>query len=332
MSFRAFDVEQIGHVYEGMFDHQAVRVDEPYLGLEGAAGLEPEVPLSRLKAAASDTDGLVAALREATKRSESALRKRLAVDLDAGERERLMVACGNDHELFNQVRPYAGLLREDAWGYPLVYPANTLLVTAGFNSRSTQTYYTPRALAEGMVRYTLEPLAYVGPAEGTPREEWRLGPVGGLLDLKICDPTMGSGAFLVASCRWLSERVVEAWAAAAERHEPIALEGEPSSGAATEHLVPREAAEQLALARRLVAERCLYGVDINPFAVEMAKLSVWLIALAERTCPSDSSTTLLDVATRCSVLRALTKCGMCTSIPSAGESSIRTFGSTSSAT
>ncbi len=175
LSFRALDVEQIGHVYEGLLDHQAVRVDEPYLGLEGAAGLEPEVPLSRLEAAAGDTDGLVAALREATKRSESALRKRLDVDMDAGERERLMVACGNDHDLFERVRPYAGLLREDAWGYPLVYPANTLLVTAGLDRRSTQTYYTPRALAEEIVQYALEPLVYVGPAEGKPREEWHSG-------------------------------------------------------------------------------------------------------------------------------------------------------------
>ncbi len=118
--------------------------------------------------------------------------------------------------------------------------------------------------------------------------------MGELLDLKICDPTMGSGAFLVASCRWLGERVVEAWAAAAERHGPITLEGEPSSGAASEHLVPREAAEQLALARRLVAERCLYGVDINPFAVEMAKLSVWLVTLAK-----DRPFGFLDHALKC---------------------------------
>src|SRR5205085_3516467 len=71
-----------------------------------------------------------------------------------------------------------------------------------------------------------------------------------------------SGAFLVESCRLLADRLAKAWAIHG-RSEP---------------LPPDE--DELTLARRLVAERCLYGVDKNIFAVDLAKLSLWLATLA----------------------------------------------------
>jgi len=78
----------------------------------------------------------------------------------------------------------------------------------------------------------------------------------------VCDPAMGSGAFLVETCRLLGERLVKAW----EDHK------------ATPRVPDDE--DALTLARRLVAERCLYGVDKNVFAVDLAKLSLWLATLA----------------------------------------------------
>lgn len=281
LSFRALDVEQIGHVYEGLLDHTAIRIDEPYFGLTGTRDHEPELPLSRLESAQNE-DALVKLLSEATGRSASAIRRGLKQEMDAAVANRLAVSCGHDDALIARVAPFAGLLRSDVWGFPAVYPADSLLVTAGLDRRSTQTFYTPRALAEEVVQYALEPLAYMGPAEGKPRDEWELRPVAELLDLKICDPTMGSGAFLVATCRWLGARVAEAWDAAGANESPIvAASGSPATGAFGELLVPRNADERASLARRLVAERCLYGVDVNPFAVEMAKLSVWLVTLAK---------------------------------------------------
>jgi hypothetical protein len=98
---------------------------------------------------------------------------------------------------------------------------------------------------------------------------------------------MGSGAFLVQACRYLSERLVEAWdsllpPASVQGTEPtvhITPEGKPATGDPGETIIPPEGEERLTLARRLVADRCLYGVDKNPLAVEMAKLSLWLITL-----------------------------------------------------
>ena len=110
-----------------------------------------------------------------------------------------------------RVRPFANLIREDSFDRPLVVLPGSIYVTAGTTRRSTGTHYTPPSLTEPIVQHTLEPLVYEGPAEGLPREQWKLKPPKAILDLKICDMAMGSGAFLVQACRYLAERLVEAW-------------------------------------------------------------------------------------------------------------------------
>ena len=102
-------------------------------------------------------------------------------------------------------------MRNDTFGNPVVIRKGSVYVTEGTDRRSSGTHYTPTSLTEPIVRYTLEPLVYVGPAEGKPKEEWKLRPPAELLDLKICDMACGSGAFLVQACRYLAERLVEAW-------------------------------------------------------------------------------------------------------------------------
>jgi hypothetical protein len=96
-----------------------------------------------------------------------------------------------------------------------------------------------------------------------------------LLDLKVCDPAMGSGAFLVEACRQLGDTLVEAW----------------RSGGEMPAIPPDE--DEVIFARRLIAQRCLYGVDRNPVAVDLAKVSLWLVTLAK-----DHPLTFLDHALR----------------------------------
>lgn len=124
-------------------------------------------------------------------------------------------------------------------------------------------------------------MAYVGPADGVPRDQWRLKSPAELLDLKICDPAMGSGAFLVQACRWLSDRLVEAWSLVEATGKTVSVDGEVLEVGATKEPLPRESEARTVIARRLIAERCLYGVDLNPLAVELAKLSIWLVTLAK---------------------------------------------------
>ena len=72
--------------------------------------------------------------------------------------------------------------------------------------------YSVTTLAEEIVKYTLEPLCYApGPADGVAPAKEHARPADELLDLKVLNPARGSAAFLVSACRFLAERVVEAW-------------------------------------------------------------------------------------------------------------------------
>ena len=299
LSFRALSILQIGHVYEGLLDHTAVKATEPVLGLNGPRDHEPEVPLSKLEAlAAKGEDELLAFVKEETGRSSVTTVKRLlASEPDDLTLSRFRTACQGDEKLWERIKPFAGLVRLDTFDYPVVILPRSVYVTAGTDRRSSGTHYTPESLTEPIVRYTLEPLVYEGPAEGKPREQWRLKSAKELLDLKICDMACGSGAFLVQVCIYLSLRLLEAWEEAEKRVQGsprITPYGEVSKGLPDEQLIPLDRQERLIYARRLVAERCVYGVDKNPLAVEMAKLSLWLLTLAK-----DKPFTFLDHAIRC---------------------------------
>jgi len=298
VSFRALDIEQIGHVYEGLLDHTAKRAAEPFLGLIGTREKEPEIALAELeKLLAKGEADLIKFLKEETGKSESALKKLMNVELDAQDEARFRTACQSDDALWKRVQPIAGLVRLDNFGYPVVIPKGSVFVTAGTDRRSSGTHYTPRSLTEPIVQYTLEPLVYVGPAEGKPKNEWKLKSAKELLDLKICDMACGSGAFLVQAARYMSERLLEAWdeVKKANPSKPgITPEGTESTGKANEALIPDDPAERKTYAMRIIAQRCLYGVDKNPLAVEMAKLSLWLLTLAK-----DKPFEFLDHAIRC---------------------------------
>lgn len=297
VSFRALGVEQIGHVYEGLLDHTAVRATEPVLGIKGTRSKEPEIPLSQLESLLDQgKDKLIDFIKEETGRSISAIRRTLEEDSLLDE-HRLLVACNQDESLLARLRPFAGLIRGDSFEQPLVVLAGSVFVTAGTARRSTGAHYTPPTLTEPIVQHTLEPLVYEGPAEGTPRDQWKLKSPKEILALRVCDMAMGSGAFLVQVCRYLAERLTEAWENEESRHPGeilITPDGEFSKGIPSERLVPADANERIAIARRVVADRCLYGVDINPMAVEMAKLSLWLI-----TVDAHRPFTFLDHALKC---------------------------------
>src|SRR5262245_41818235 len=132
LSFRALDIEQIGHVYEGLLDHTARRAREPVLGLAGTKDKEPEVALAELeRLRAKDEKGLLKYLKEATGRSEPALRKALAITVEGQDASRFRAACRNDAALGGRVQPFAGLVRLDTFGYPVVIPAGSVYVTEG---------------------------------------------------------------------------------------------------------------------------------------------------------------------------------------------------------
>jgi len=316
LSFRALDIEQIGDIYQTLLDHTAVRASEPMLGLHGTKKHEPEIALAELeKIRAKGNDALVEFLQAETGRSANAL-KRAAENhatTDAFALARLRTICASA-ELFARVRPFANLIRADDFENPVVILPNSVFVTQGLTRRQTQSHYTPRSLTEPLVQHTLEPLVYVGPAEGLPQAEWKLKSARELLQLKICDMAMGAASILVQVVRYLGDRLVEAWENSefeirnaelenrdsrfeTEKTRPqprITPEGLRATGAADEELIPLDADERQRFARRIVAARCIYGVDKNPLAVELAKLSLWLVTL-DKNRPF----TFLDHALKC---------------------------------
>lgn len=285
LSYRALDVEQIGYVYEGLLERTVGRTERITVELAGGKGVKKTLyALEELEALYQRGGEVLAEAlsgADAIKRGVGAIRKDLERSVDAVQANRLLTACAGDEGLRDRALPFLNLLRTDPWGYPLIYPEGAFIVTSGSDRRETGTHYTPKSLTEAIVEETLTPVVYKGPAEGATREQWVLKSPAELLDLKICDPAMGSGAFLVQVCRWLADRLVDAWSQVEASNKTVSVDGEVlEAGGVTEPL-PQDSEARTIIARRLIAERCLYGVDLNPLAVELAKLSIWLVTLAK---------------------------------------------------
>jgi hypothetical protein len=161
---------------------------------------------------------------------------------DRGGRERIAYRDLGVEEL--------GAVYETLLDYePRVEGRSVSLQTGSGARKATGTFYTPQPIADYLVRRTLGPLVRdAGPDR--------------ILQLRIVDPAMGSGAFLVAACRFLGS----AYEASLVR----------SGGC---HSSDIGETERVGI-RRTIAERCLYGVDLNPMAVQLARLSLWLATLA----------------------------------------------------
>ncbi len=274
LSFRDIDVEQIGYIYEGLLGYTCARAAETVLGLRGKEGEEPEVPLSVLEGLAeahSDDADLAGAVIAWLKKnrpgakppSRSALAKALAAGHAMPDVESLLLAVTRDEGLRARLRPWIGAIRTDLRGRPMVIQRGGLIVVETPSRKNAGAHYTPRSLAEEVVRHALEPLVHSpGPHETDDRGQWRPISSTDILDLHVADIACGSGAFLVAAARFLARELVEAWT-----REGTLGQYADEPGGAQRH------------ALRQVVARCLYGADINEMAVEMCKLSLWLVSL-----------------------------------------------------
>lgn len=238
LSYRALDVEQIGSVYEGLMGYHVQRASSDSVCVRPhRVWITPDEVLAVPKAQRGrwlkETAGLTGAQAE-----------RLAADLASAETPSARLEALAKYAV--GARGSDPSTRHARGGQLVLQP--------GAERRRTSSHYTPRTLSAPIVRRTLEPLLAVM-GESPPSEQ--------ILSLMVCDPAMGSGAFLVEACRFLADHVVAAWT------REGALEA-----------ISREHGEPLLHARRLVAQRCLYGVDKNRPAVELAKLSLWLVTLA----------------------------------------------------
>jgi hypothetical protein len=149
---------------------------------------------------------------------------------------------------------------------PTAVPKGAMIFQPSDERRKSGSHYTPSSLTGPIVEAALAPvLKQLGPTP-TPAQ---------ILNLKVCDLAMGSAAFLVEACRQLGDALSKAW----HSHGEV-----PS--------IPLDEDEAL-YAQRLIAQRCLYGLDKNQMAADLAKLSLWLATLAK-----DHPFTFLDHSLR----------------------------------
>jgi methylase of polypeptide subunit release factors len=269
ISFRDIDVEQIGYIYEGLLGYSCEDVTEVTVGLIGKPGEEPEIPLSELEelAAANPTDvrladAIIAWAKAdqpaAVPPTKAALAKAIRESDQVEDADRVLRGIGADETLRDRLRPFIGIIRRDLRGRPTVMLPGGVLVVETPSRATAGAHYTPKPLAEEVVRYALEPLVY-DPGPHQRADHWVPVSSDQILELKVADIACGSGAFLVAAARFLADRLVEAW-----EREGAAV-GTP--GELRMHAI------------RTVVAGCLYGADINAMAIEMCKLSLWLVSL-----------------------------------------------------
>ncbi|MDV7246236.1 MULTISPECIES: DNA methyltransferase [Rhodococcus] len=281
VSFRVLDVEQIGYVYEGLLDQDARRAYDWILGIAGDSKGEkdgPEIPLTDLiehldQGAEHFATWLSGAIKAGGgNRSPAAITKTLTAPTGGAADTAwtgVLEACGGDETTAKSILPFAKLLRRDPRDLPVIYPPGSLYLTDSELRAHTGAVYTPRALAEQVVERTLEPLVKSpGPLDTEDESAWRIRTPEQILALKVIDIAVGSGAFLVAATRYLADRLLDARRIHEPTHEGIEIDDE----------------QAVIDARRQILDHCIYGVDINPMALEMAKLSLWLVTL-DRTRP-----------------------------------------------
>ena len=128
------------------------------------------------------------------------------------------------------------------------------LDSRGMERKETGSYYTKPELVDELIDSALKPVVEerVSGAESAEAKEEAL------LDIDVCDPACGSGAFLIAANNFLGKRLAEI---------------------RTDSAYPDE--QELRQARRSVVQHCIYGVDLNPMAVELAKVSLWINSAVE---------------------------------------------------
>jgi hypothetical protein len=240
LSYRALDVQAIGSVYETVMGFTVEMIKGAAVAIKAGKNnrvpvfvnldaLLPLKPTERIKRIKEDTG------RALTGGAETRVKAAKTVDEMLAALDSIIDERGSPER------------RSLSAGAPVLQPTD--------ERRRTGSHYTPRSLTLPIVQHALEPtFERLGP-DATPEQ---------ILDLKVCDPAMGSGAFLVEACRQLGTRLQRAWTRWPDR-KPKTL--------------PEDEDEELH-AKRLVAQRCLYGVDKNPMATDLAKLSLWLATLA----------------------------------------------------
>jgi hypothetical protein len=236
ISYRALSVENIGVVYETMMGFSVYQAKGACVVLKGA-----QAP------AACELDELMAL--EGSKRITFI--EELTGWKPNAKAGAAIKAAKDQGEMQDAL---TDRIRRDITPRPLTQGGLTL--QPGEERRKSGSHYTPQQLTRPLVAKAFEP--HFKRMGDKPDPD-------AVLSMTVCDPAMGSGAFLVEATRQLSDKLLEAWAAYPDK-DPCKKLG---------------ADDRVFVAMRMVAQRCIYGVDRNPAAVDLAKMSMWLLTISK---------------------------------------------------
>jgi hypothetical protein len=283
--YGSLDVEDLGRVYEALLELEPGIAGQKMVRLRRARR-EVVVPATRGDVVVPATRGDVVVPATRGDVVVPATRGNLVVPATRGG---VPVPVMRGETLARATRPVPGGAVEHVEDIP----AGRFFLRAGLGRKATGSYYTPHEFVRFLVRETLGPQIETRSPAGDPDPA-------ALLALKIVDPAVGSGHFLVEACRFLGEALylacrhcddlATAATRAGDRARADVLRARVSALPDTAlaaylpsrcHAAGTSPDRALAICRRLVAVHCLYGVDRNRMAVELAKLSLWLESHAE---------------------------------------------------
>ncbi|RMG39037.1 MAG: hypothetical protein D6732_04610, partial [Methanobacteriota archaeon] len=268
VNFAELGTEYIGMIYEGLLDYQVRLVkEEDIVAVVLNTGKETRIISLQLLNSLTDLE-----LKELYKGKTGTYEPSEEV-IGQSEIDEIRVEINKFVDRFRKITktnlPYDKLILE-------VFPPGKLYISAWNGSRKgSGTFYTKPGLVKPTVRRALEPLVR--------NEDGSFKSPEDIVDLDVVDPAMGSGSFLISALNYLSEAL--AWSL--EQSNRIRINGTTVfckiNGSISveyeDHTVSNGSYNWELLVRKLkrvIIERCIYGVDINPLAVELAKLALWL--------------------------------------------------------
>jgi hypothetical protein len=263
VSFRELEIEQLGHVYEGLLEYEPGEAKELMVEVSVAGRDLALTPVEIVR---------VCELKQLHLRGDAALVEGTAA---AALHPELSPADDDEEEAGDEEEDEAETSEDAQDEEPGIKRGATLKLVRriepgefffkpGAARKSSGSYYTPTAMVVDLARHALGPLV-----EGRSAAE--------IERLRVIDIACGSGHFLVGAARFLGPRLFEAYRR--ERGGSPPPEFHPDR-ALSANVITRWEAEGQEWCRRRIVERCLFGVDLNPAAVQLAQVALWIESLA----------------------------------------------------
>lgn len=240
VSYQLLSINQLGAVYEALLSYRGFFAQEDLYEVKPAP--------KKASAATSDDEGDDSDEDEAT-----STRKARDTDSSADMLENAwFVPRSRIDEYRDEEKVYDV---EDGRRRLRMYPKGSFIYRlAGRDRQKSASYYTPQVLTQCLVKYALKELL--------DEKNGRVQKADDILTLTVCEPAMGSAAFLNEAVNQLAEAYLE------------------RKQAELKQRIPHDKyAQELQKVRMYLADRNVYGVDLNPVAVELAEVSLWLNAI-----------------------------------------------------